>query len=359
MDMRFRPIEDRIAWIFSQAQQYADQIAAGRSGDAGGTVGSTVLASLECMDGRLHLPSATGTLPDRFVSFRNLGGIFDLGWPYLSELLADRVDAAGAQGRRVLLLLTYHFSRGSRSRGCAGFHCDRAAAMRHAEGLRRQALSAFGRAGERVYPLVCGFETDEDALILHAPGGDCLDLAAVGADGFGSLQDSLQRLLPDMPQSIQRDLLPLLFNNVAHIAEIRQQQRDLDREHCEWMIGVGRGFDFLRLPNTALLVGPYDPDLSHPISTAATIIRSNMERGRIPDDGFFLLASMPVGAGEFDATRAALKSAFLADFAARLVREEEPWLAERMHLRSAIFHPDSGRLEILDQQDSPRLSGHA
>ncbi|MDV7399669.1 hypothetical protein RZS08_50105, partial [Arthrospira platensis SPKY1] len=96
---------------------------------------------------------------------------------------------------------------------------------------------------------------------------------------------------------MQADLLPLLQGNIAHVAEIRaqseRQSRELAIEHREWVICLGRGFDFLHTPNLALIVGPYSPDLAHPIRTAAHIIQSNMDRGRIPDDGFLLLASVP------------------------------------------------------------------
>ena len=36
----------------------------------------------------------------------------------------------------------------------------------------------FGLGHDTVYPLVCGFETDEDALLLHGENGRILDLDA-------------------------------------------------------------------------------------------------------------------------------------------------------------------------------------
>ena len=75
-----------------------------------------------------------------------------------------------AEGRRVLLVITYHFSKGDPRRGCAGFGHDTAAAHAHARQIRTQVEHIFGADHGTVYPLVCGFETDEDALILHGPG---------------------------------------------------------------------------------------------------------------------------------------------------------------------------------------------
>jgi hypothetical protein len=59
------------------------------------------------------------------------------------------------------------------------------------------------------------------------------------------------------------------------------------------MIGVGRGFDWLHMPNLALIIGPYGPDLADPIRKAAGIIEANMKSFRIPDDGFLLLVASP------------------------------------------------------------------
>ena len=56
---------------------------------------------------------------------------------------------------------------------------------------------------------------------------------------------------------------------------------------------LGRGFDSRHTPNLALIIGPYSPDLADPLRKAAGIIQSNMEAGRIPNDGFLLLASVP------------------------------------------------------------------
>ena len=114
-----------------------------------------------------------------------------------------------------------------------------------------------------------------------------------------------------MPGHIRDDLLPLLLGNLDHIAEVRAQaarhERELDIEHREWMICLGRGFDFLHTPNIALIVGPYSPNLDGPVRKATAIIRENMAAGHIPDDGFLLLASVPYDDLGVDRARAELK----------------------------------------------------
>ena len=121
----------------------------------------------------------------------------------------------------------------------------------------------------------------------------------------------------------------------------------LDIEHREWVICVGRGFDVLHTPNLALSIGPYSPDLAAPLRKAAGIIDSNMEAGRIPNDGFLLLASVPYDEIGVDRARAELKSRFLSRFAADVVSEEFPELAGRMNTRTAVLDWRSRNLELI------------
>ena len=214
---------------------------------------------------------------------------------------------------------------------------------------RRQAERIFGREQRHVYPLVCGFETDEEALSLHGNNGDQLDLSTLAEGAASSLEPRLAALLPDMPAQVRADLLPLLLGNLAHIAEVRAQnsraERLLDIEHREWVICVGRGFDFLHMPNLALIIGPYSPDLADPLRKAAGIIHANMKAGRIPNDGFLLLASVPYEEIGVDRARAEMKARFLSHFAAAVIEKERPALAARMTQRTAVLDWGARRLE--------------
>lgn len=196
-----------------------------------------------------------------------------------------------------------------------------------------------------MYPVLCGFETDEDALLVHGEQGGLLDLAQCAGMAEDALAQHLAALFPDMPRQMRDDLLPLLAGNLRRIDEVRQMHRAADIEHREWMICLGRGFDFLHMPNIALIVGPYSPELAEPVGQAAAIIEANMAKGRIPDDGFLLLASVPYEELGVDSARAGLKSAFLADFAAGVIARQSPALAGKMHVRTAVLDWRSRRLE--------------
>ena len=350
MDTHTKPIAQRIEWLMEHARRHAESYVSSEASLARQRYlaqHTSAVAALKCMDGRINLAVATHTPLGIIQPFRNLGGMFDLGWPHLGEVLANYVQDKVAAGRRVLLLITYHYSKGDRQRGCAGFNFDTEAARAHTCAIKRQVEHVFGAGHATVYPIVCGFETDEDALVLHGSNGEQLDVSCLAARDQGGLRPLLEKLFPDMPGQTRFDLEPLVLGNQARIAEVRKMARTLDVEHREWMICVGRGFDFLHMPNLALIIGPYSPDLAEPIRNAANIIEGNMRAGRIPDDGFLLLASVPYAEVGVDRARAELKSRFLSQFAAEVIRAGHPALAAKMQVRTAVLDWRSRTLETV------------
>ncbi len=350
-DVHSKPIDHRIRWLAELAERHGEAYRSPEAMLARTRYQSqhpTAIAVLKCMDGRINIPFATETPVGILMPFRNLGGQFDLGWPHLGEVLTQYVMERIHEGRQVLFLVTYHFSRGERRRGCAGFDYDQTAAIAHTQSIHRQISTIFGAGHGTVYPLVCGFETDEDALIIHGVDGQELDMAAWTDADSSQLTDRLGALLPDMPERMRADLLPLLEGNVRHVNKVRAQalrgERQLDIEHREWMICLGRGFDFLHTPNLALIVGPYSPQLAEPIIRAAGIIEANMAAGRIPDDGFLVLSSVPYESIGVDQARAAIKASFLSGFARQVIAEAHPVLAKKMMSRTATLDWHARRL---------------
>jgi hypothetical protein len=246
----------------------------------------------------------------------------------------------------VLLLITYHYSKATPHRGCAGFNYNREAAIEHTYRIKSQVEEIFGKDHQTVYPVVCGFETDLDALILHGEN-DKLDLSSVTNSLPDALMPKLMALFPDMPRQVMLDILPLIQGNIDHIAEMRDSDRELDIEHREWAICMGRGFDFFHVPYVALIIGPYSPDLSDPVRKAATIIRNNMREGRIPDDGFLLLTSSPYQEIGVDRARAMLKARFLSQFAADVIQKEYPDLHQMMIPYTAVLNWRTRDLEVI------------
>ncbi len=308
----------------------------------------TEIAALKCMDGRLHLPVITQTPLGVIQPFRNLGGRFDLGWPFFQSTLNEWVSYAIGRGRPCLVFATYHFARGEKHRGCRGFNYDTDAAITETEKLKTQIETVF--RGNAVTSIVCGIETDLDALILHGENGESVDLAEMKDTSSAALQSMIKRLYPKMPEQVQKDLLPLLEGNAKHIAEVRASQRpNSEVEHREWVLGIGRGFDWLHVINTAFIVGPYAPDLTGPIKTAATLLLDNVRSGRVNStDGLVLLTSAayrkPVGP---DRQLAIHKAKFLTNFAHDVIKTHTPELLENLEVLTGVVDMNTRKLEIV------------
>ncbi|EHR41264.1 hypothetical protein AJE_07711, partial [Alishewanella jeotgali KCTC 22429] len=102
-----------------------------------------------------------------------------------------------------------------------------------------------------------------------------------------------------------------------------------------------------RVPNIALIIGPFSPDLSQPVKKAAAIILNNIKQQRIPADGVLLLASVPYQQAGIDRRRAELKAAFFCQFAKTVIAEQEPALLPLLQSRSAVMYWPERRLEWL------------
>ena len=263
----------------------------------------TEIAAFKCMDGRLDLARITMTPPGIIQPFRNVGGHFDLGWPFLGATINDWVNYTISRGRNRLIIVTYHFSKGNPHWGCKEQNYNTEKGLAAAKKLCRQFGEVFGSHVGITHPIVVGIETDEDALILHSERdaevvynvGEHLDDTEIEIVG------ALRGFYPGMlPQTLD-DLLPLVAGNQVHVREIRKTGREhVELDHAERVIAVGRGFDWLHLPNTALIIGPYSHAWPDAVETAGQMVLDNIVSGRVPsEEGVLVLVSAlshdPVG----------------------------------------------------------------
>ncbi|PID64716.1 MAG: hypothetical protein CR977_03375, partial [Gammaproteobacteria bacterium] len=147
MDIHVKPISERIEWLFDVADRHGKDFRSPEAWSARERYLAkhpTSIAVLKCMDGRINIPLATNTPVGILMPFRNLGGMFDLGWPHLGAVLSNHVLHKIKSGHRVLILITYHWSKGSPARGCAGFAYDTAAAIAHTQQIHQQVEQIFG-----------------------------------------------------------------------------------------------------------------------------------------------------------------------------------------------------------------------
>ncbi len=311
----------------------------------------TEIAALKCMDGRLNLSVMTQTTVGIIQPFRNLGGKFQLGWPFFQSIVDQWVQYAIGRGRHCMVFVTYHYARGDVHRGCRGFNYDTAAARDTAIKLKAQFDHIYGQGA--VFPIVCGIETDLEALILHGEDENrSVDLANVKETTELELDELLRSLYPLMPQKIIRDLMPLVRGNVRHIAEIRASNRAMEEaEHKEWVLGIGRGFDWLHEVNTAFIVGPFDPHLSFAIQTAATLLQGNIDDGRVdPKNGIVLLTSAAyrdVTGPEYRLARE--KAAFLSKFSLEIIKERVPNLIPCLQILTGVADLNTRKLKVMER----------
>jgi len=347
------PIDKKIDWILQKnhlhSQEFIDSQPSRRFYRS---LHPTEIIAFKCMDGRIHIPLVTNTPLGIIQPFRNLAGKFDIGWPYLGEEVVKWYDYAISRGRKCLALVTYHFSAGNNAhRGCAGFHYDKEAAFNFTVDFRNQLEDMFGKNNGIFFPIIVGLETDTDTLIFHGENSsDILDVSKLSSDlPEDELMSRISKIYPNFPKRIVSDLLPLVIGNIAHIQRVKDSNRQtLDSEHREWILGIGRGFDWLHEPNTAIIVGPYSPDLSEPIKTAAKIIKDNMDSNRISKDGFVVLASAPYRELGVDQKRAIAKAKFLRKFSESIIIKKFPELEKIMVPMSVIVDLNSREMKRVD-----------
>lgn len=85
MSVHGQGIHDRIQWLLNLGREHAREFCTPEvflSRQRYLAEHPTLVAVMKCMDGRIHIPWATQTPLGIIKPFRNLGGIFDLGWPY-------------------------------------------------------------------------------------------------------------------------------------------------------------------------------------------------------------------------------------------------------------------------------------
>ncbi|HWO07070.1 MAG TPA: hypothetical protein VNM40_00630 [Candidatus Paceibacterota bacterium] len=309
----------------------------------------TEIAAWKCMDGRLNLAVYTKTPPGIIQPFRNIGGKFDLGWPFFQETIKGWANYSLHRGRRCLILVTYHFSKGDHHRGCAGWKYDTGAAHAAAKKLAEQTEGVFGKTPRMVYPVVVGVETDEEGLVVHGANGDSIDMEALGS--LEGLEEKIRDMFPDMDLQMAQDFLPLLKGNWEHIRDIRAENRPpIDLEHREQIIAVGRGFDWLHLPNKALIIGPYSHEWPSAVATAGKIILGNLNDGRVPkEEGVLLLLSSLSRdeEGSFGWNMAIEKAKYLERVSKDILLEQVPELKDSLQVFAGVTFADTRKLHPL------------
>jgi hypothetical protein len=306
----------------------------------------TNIAAFKCMDGRVNLAALTETPIGIIRPFRNIGGIFDLGWTALNAQIGHYVKTSVEKGRKILFLVTYHFAEGDAHRGCRG-HEDVGRAIRSAEKLAEQIRQVFdGDAG--IYPILLGVETDHQKLIFHDRGGERIEAARL-KDDRAALAELIRSSYPDMHPEIVPDLLPLLHGNIRHLAHMSAAPSvPEDQEHKERTIAIGQGFEWLP-HNWALAINDLELTLDDTIGKAAGIIKDNIRSRRInPKEKGLVLASVPYEAGGYERRLAVERARHLQQLGLESVEKFHPDLRNFFEPLTAVMNWQTRRLEVID-----------
>ncbi|EKE19688.1 MAG: hypothetical protein ACD_8C00124G0037 [uncultured bacterium] len=303
----------------------------------------TQVIVFKCSDGRLMV-SRFAEMPLGFLeTFRNLGGKFNWGWNGLNEsvkglirdgyikflerrslqsideqlrLMAKRQNLLDSlrcseknykQGGNTellkqvefstLIICTYHFSRGdNKTRGCKASNFDIEQSIRDAKGFRMNIEKAYQGSRHKVFAIVFGMDTDDEFFVLHGENGQKRDLANQPENvSVGELFALICELYPSMSLQMKLDLLPILQGNIKHGSAIRKSKRPIEEmTHGEWILGIckSRPSESITVPNTAVLVGLLNPELSKVIRIGLDVIKPNAPKG------FLLLTAACYGGDE-------------------------------------------------------------
>lgn len=349
MNLKDLPIQQRVEWLLNEAQVYCERFSHPDLSAARRRYvqehPSPILVTA-CIDGRVNLAHAMQSPPGLMKFLRNIGPQLTMRRMDFASHVDSHISAAAALGQGSLIMVTYHFSGSHTHLGCAAYGCDTELARQDCFQVAEHIRQTYVSHAFPVYPLVCGFDTDTEALIIHGADGRSLALSDPELDADG-ISLGLHELHPHLPENLAQDFLPLLEGNANHAAELRATERGIALEHCEWAICVGNGFEFIRTPNVAMVIGPYSPDMGKPVSTAARVVARNMQKGRIPDDGALLLSCCLYNDGLVEKATAEFRSRLSADLAENIIAHAEPELTRRLTRLSAIFNIEKRSLELL------------
>jgi Carboxysome Shell Carbonic Anhydrase len=310
----------------------------------------TEVSALKCMDGRINLPLITEIPMGVIQPYRSIGGIFDLGWPALSQRLVESVEYAIGKGRHNLFLVTYHFSKGEKHRGCRGHNYDIESSKVSARRLVEQIEEVFGKRHEQVYPVMIGIETDDEALVLHdAVNTRSFSVADHVDDSEEKTRNLLAAFYPDMSPRVLADLLPLVVGNASHVKKMRANTRPpIDLQHRERVLALGQGFDWLHRINYAFIVNDLDPHIEETISKAAGIIKDNRDSGRIPATGALLFSSVSYMRPGHHRNAAIARAKYLTKLGLEVIQKNHPDLIGFFHPVTAVVNWHTRALEIIE-----------
>lgn len=258
---------------------------------------------LGCMDGRVNFLAMTNKQAGIAKVLKQRGGVFDLAFNYFGTIMIESYKNAIRYGKDVLVFASYHYDKHDDHFGCAGHNYETGKAIDCAENIIQQFFRIFRDRG--VFDAVMiGIETRSESLVFH--GRDSSKVYKT-IDHINTSKEkifyALRELYPDMKEAVFNDLVEYALGNQQYLKKHEDKiTKDLQVDHKERVIAVGRGHEFIfqttgkdgdePLANFCLSVGPYNDKFKEEIKTSLKVIFDNIiKRGMDVSDGFVLFAS--------------------------------------------------------------------
>jgi Carboxysome Shell Carbonic Anhydrase len=138
------------------------------------------------------------------------------------------------------------------------------------------------------------------------------------------IQQTISDFFPNFPKQVVQDFSHLIYGNATVVAnKLRKNGAKPEVvNHKEQVVCLGSGFDWLHLPNFALIVNPVALDPHGPFVTQLKVIQSNIKENRIPaEDGVIIMISVSYRELK-DKMHSILKAISLLDFAQEIVEKQ-------------------------------------
>ncbi len=279
-----------------------------------------------CIDERTNGPEWCRAPYATCKLWKSPGGNLTLG----SKLFANELEICSqrslVQGKKFLVIATYHLSAAHQDKGCKAVHYDRDRAYSNALSLKNQIDTVFQRNG--VYAIVMGMETDTQTFILHDEKQTlCFELSSYRGKPFDDIKDLVASSYPSFPLSVVNDLARLLYRNLNRSTVVPCDRLAYHSDHRAYGIGVGRGFESVH-ENQIVTVGLWGYEIDKAIAIAGKVLLENLEHGRIPkEDGVALICQAGyyvAGVDRRNIRFAEIQAQHLLDFSLGVLEKQVP-----------------------------------
>jgi hypothetical protein len=128
-----------------------------------------------------------------------------------------------------------------------------------------------------------------------------------------------------------------------------------DTEHKEKLIVIGRGVDlWLSEPNTAFIVGPFDPDTKHSVEKEAGLLLKNVEKGIVGEDELVLLTSAPYRSLGIEQRQAEDRALFYTSLGLQIINERVPDLMRkhRLQVLTTTLNLQNRRMDVVNRHEN-------